>query len=171
MIDDQDHLVRVDDGYYRFAAENGWEGAGESLGRSLWDFVAGQELERLQRMLVRRIRGEVRSVELPFRCDSPDVRREMDLSIAANSSGRFVVFSATVRSEERRGDPQPLLSAESPRDERTLTMCGWCDRFLVEGRWVEVEEAAARLALFAREELPTISHGLCPDCGEMLMAA
>ena len=163
-------MVKVDDGYYRFAEENGWDRAGESLGRSLWDFVAGQELEKLQRMLVRRVRTEARGVDLPFRCDGPEVRREMDLRIAANSSGRLVLFSARLRSEERR-ESQPLLAAATPRSDEALTMCGWCDRFLVEGRWVEVEEAAARLDLFQLEELPAISHGVCPDCGEMLMAA
>jgi hypothetical protein len=122
-------------------------------------------------MLVRRVRGEARSVELPFRCDSPEVRREMDLEIAANSSGRYVVFSARMRSEERREEAQPLLAAGAPRGEPTLTMCGWCDRFLVGGEWVEVEEAAARRGLFRLDELPEISHGICPDCTEMLMAA
>ena len=170
-IDQDDHLVRVDEGYHRFARENGWDRSGESLGRSLWDFVAGEDLKRLQRMLLRRIRGEVRSVELPFRCDGPGVRREMDVKIAAGSSGQVVLFSARMRSEEPRPRPQPLLSAQAPRGEETLTMCGWCDRFLVGGEWVEVEEAAARLGLFQRSELPTIDHGICPECSQLLMAA
>jgi hypothetical protein len=171
VIDDQDHLVRVDPGYYRFAEENGWGGAGESLGRSLWDFVAGDDLERLERMLVRRIRDETRSVELPFRCDGPEVRREMDLEIAANSSGRYVVFSARMRSEVRREEAQPLLAPRAPRGDPTLTMCGWCDRFLAGGEWVEVEEVAIRLGLFRLDELPEIGHQICPDCTGMLMAA
>jgi hypothetical protein len=50
-------------------------------------------------------------------------------------------------------------------------MCGWCDRFLVDGEWVEVEEAVARLGLFQLPEMPAISHGVCPDCTEMLIAA
>ena len=50
-------------------------------------------------------------------------------------------------------------------------MCGWCDRFEVDGEWVEVEEAAQRLELFDRAELPTISHGICPDCNALLLAA
>jgi hypothetical protein len=121
-------------------------------------------------MLLRRIRGEVRSITLPFRCDGPGVRREMDIRIAAQSAGRFVLFTARERSEEQR-QFQPLLAAESPRGEETLTMCGWCDRFLVGGEWVEVEEAAAKLGLFMRAEMPKISHDICPDCSEMLMAA
>jgi hypothetical protein len=151
--------------------ENGWDGAGASLGRSLWDFVAGQELEKLQRMLLRRVRGELGSVDLPFRCDGPEVRRQMEIRIASQSSGRFVVFSARPRTEERREEFQPLLAADTPRSEETLTMCGWCDRFLVDGEWVEVEQAVARLGLFALPEMPAISHGVCPDCTEMLMAA
>jgi hypothetical protein len=169
-IDEQDHLVRADPGYYLFAEENGWNEAATSLGRSLWDYVAGEEMKKLQRMLVRRIREEVGSVELPFRCDGPGVRREMDIRIVARPGGRAVLFSARLRSEEER-EEQPLLDPEAARSEEALTMCGWCDRFEVDGEWVEVEEAARRLELFNRPELPGLSHGICPDCSEMLLAA
>jgi hypothetical protein len=121
-------------------------------------------------MLLRRIRGENLSIELPFRCDGPGVRREMEIRIAAQSAGRFVVFSAQLRSEQPRRF-QPLLSAGAPRGGETLTMCGWCDRFLVGGEWVEVEEAAARLRLFRLSEMPAIGHDICPDCSAMLLAA
>jgi len=122
-------------------------------------------------MLLRRVRGELGSVDLPFRCDGPDVRRKLDLRIVSQSSGRFVLFSARLRTEEPREEFQPLLAVGTPRGEETLTMCGWCDRFLVEDRWVEVEEAVERLELFALAAMPAISHGVCPDCTEMLMAA
>jgi hypothetical protein len=170
-IDDQDRLIRVDEGYYRFAAENGWEGAGSSLGRSLWDFVAGHDVRKLQRLLLRRVRDEIRAVELPFRCDSADVRREMSIRIVADRSGRVVMFSARTRSEEPRDEPQPILDPRAPRAGDFLTMCAWCDRFLVEGEWVEVEEAAKRLELFRRGELPALDHGICPECGGALLAA
>jgi hypothetical protein len=170
-IDEHDHLVKVDQGYYRFAEENGWEEAGSSLGRSLWDYVAGEEMKKLQRMLVRRVRDEVGDVELPFRCDGPEVRRKMDIRIVARPGGRAVLFSARLRSEEEREERQPLLDPEVPRGGETLVMCGWCDRFEVDGEWVEVEEAARRLELFDRPELPALSHGICPACNEMLLAA
>jgi hypothetical protein len=171
-IDDQDRLIRLDDGYYRFAAENGWDGAGDSLGRSLWDFVDGNEVKKVQRLLLRRVREGVREVELPFRCDSPDVTREMDIRIAADRTGRVVLFSARLRDEEEREEPQPLLDPDAPRAEGDfLSMCAWCDRFLVEGEWVEVEEAAKRLELFRRREMPMLDHGICPECSGQLLAA
>jgi hypothetical protein len=122
-------------------------------------------------MLLRRVRGELRSVEIPFRCDGPALRREMDLRIASQSSGRLVLFSARLRAEERREEFQPLLASYAPRSEETLTMCGWCDQFLVDGEWVEVEDAVARLGLFEMPAMPAISHGVCPDCTEILLAA
>lgn len=170
-IDEHDHLIRVDDGYYRFAEENGWADAGSSLGRSLWDYVGGSEMKKLQRLLLRRIRDGVGDVELPFRCDGPNVRREMDIRIVARPGGRVVLFSSRLRSERERDLPQRLLDPATPRSAEVLAMCGWCDRFEVDGEWVEVEEAAARLELFNRAELPALTHGICPDCHEMLLAA
>jgi hypothetical protein len=171
-IDEEDRLIRLDDGYYRFAEENGWSGAGDSLGRSIWDFVAGHEVKKLQRLLLRRIREGVRDVELPFRCDGPDVTREMDIRIAADRTGRVVLFSAQLRSEGEREAPQPLFDPNAARDDDDfLPMCAWCDRFLVEGEWVEVEEAAKRLELFRRSKMPTLDHGICPQCSGQLLAA
>jgi hypothetical protein len=170
-IDEHDHLIRVDDGYYRFAEENGWPGAATSLGRSLWDYVAGDEMRKLQRLVVRRVRDALGKVELPFRCDGPETRREMDIRIAARPGGRVVLFSARLRAEEPRDLPQLLLEPTMPRGEETLEMCGWCDRFEIEGEWLEVEEVTRRLQLFARPELPAISHGICPDCNALLLAA
>ncbi len=170
-IDDQDHLIKVDQNYYRFAEENGWEEAGSSLGRSLWDFVAGHEMRKVQRLLLKRIRDAVREVDLPFRCDGPDMRREMQLRIVSHSSGRTVMFAARLNAEARRENTQPLLDPTAPRGEEMLVMCGWCDRFEVDGEWVEVEEAAARLELFRREVMPALDHGICPRCSRLLATA
>jgi hypothetical protein len=169
-IDDQDRLIRLDDGFYEFAEENGWHGAGDSLGRSLWDFVAGEDLVKVQRILLRRLRDEVREIDLPVRCDGPDIRREMQLRIVAHPSGRTVLFAARVRSEEQR-EPQQVLDPAAPRATDPLEMCGWCDRFLVEGEWVEVEEATLRLELFRRSELPRIVHGICDRDRKLLLGA
>ncbi len=170
-IDDQDRLIKFDDGYYRFAEQNGWSGADSSLGRSLWDFVAGDDVRKLQRLLLRRVRDELREIQLPFRCDGPDFRREMDIRIVADRSGRVVMFSAQLNTEEEREEPQPLFDVEVPRGQDLLPMCAWCDRFLVDDEWVEVEEAARRLELFRRSEMPALDHGICPSCSETLLAA
>jgi len=125
---------------------------------------------RLQRLVVRRIREGRSAAELTFRCDAPDLRRELDIRVSASPSARVVLFRTTLRSQRRR-PPQALLEVGAERDEETLTMCGWCDRFQVAGEWVEAEVAAERLGLFQRDRLPTIDHGVCDECSERLLAA
>jgi hypothetical protein len=170
-VDDQDRLIRVDEGFYRFAEENGWQSAGDCLGRVLWDFVAGHDVRKLQRLLLRRIRDGAGPVELPFRCDSPELRREMDIRIAADRSGRVVLFAAKLRETREWEEPQPLLNARARRGGDFLPMCAWCDRFLVKGEWVEVEVAARQLELFRRTEMPPLDHSVCPACAGTLEAA
>lgn len=170
-IDDQDRLIRLDEGFYRFAEENGWPEAELSLGRSLWDFVAGEDVRKVLRLLIRRVRDGVRDVELTCRCDGPEVSREMDLRIAATTSGRGVLFAARVRSEEEWDEPQRLLDPAAPRGRDRLPMCAWCDRFEVDGDWVEVEEAAKRLELFRRHQMPALEHTVCPRDRDALLAA
>jgi hypothetical protein len=169
-IDDEDRLIRLDRGFYEFAEDNGWNEAGSSLGRSLWDFVAGDDVRKLQRLLLRRVRDEKRDVRLPFRCDGPGLRREMDLRIVADRSGRVVMFSGRLLSEEAR-PIQTLLDTRRPHGSDRVDMCAWCDRFEIDGEWVEVEEAAKRLELFRHSELPRLDHGICPECNRSLLAA
>lgn len=140
------------------------------MGRSLWDFVAGEEMRRLQRLVVRRVRERRGAAELTFRCDAPALRRELDIRVAASPTAQVVLFRTSLRNQQRR-PPQALLDPGAERDEKTLTMCGWCDRFRVEGEWVEAEVAAERLGLFGASRLPTLSHGICGECSERLLAA
>jgi len=170
-IDSQDRLVRLDLGFYEYAEENGWDGVGDCLGRSLWDYVAGEEVQKVQRLLVRRVREGEAKVTLPFRCETPEVIREMEIRIDATASRRWVVFTAELTYEEDRDEPQPLYDLTLPRSGEFLTMCAWCDRFLVRGEWLEVEEAARRLQLFRRAQMPPLDHGICPQCSRQMLAA
>ena len=169
----EDRLIKVDDGYYRFAEENGWDGAGASLGRSLWDFVAGHDVKKLQRLLLRRVREGVRDVELPFRCDGPDVTREMDIRIAADSTGRVVLFSARLRAEEEREEPQPLLRSGRAR-ATTTTSCRCAPGATASWSTASGSRSRRRRSGWSSSgaaELPALDHGICPQCSGQLLAA
>jgi hypothetical protein len=127
-------------------------------------------MRNLQRLVVRRIREGRGAADLTFRCDAPEVRRELDLRVSASPSARVVLFRTSLRSQQRR-PPLALLDARAERGGEALTMCGWCDRFRVGGEWVEAEVATERLGLFQRSRLPTIEHGVCDACNERLLAA
>ena len=57
-----------------------------------------------------------------------------------------------------------LLSG-TDRDPTTfVTRCGWCHRFEVAGRWLDLDEAATSLALDEDGLPPTVTHGICEPC-------
>ncbi len=47
------------------------------------------QTRKIQPLPLRRVRDEVRTVERPFRCDGPDLRREMDIRIAADKAAAW----------------------------------------------------------------------------------
>jgi hypothetical protein len=169
-IDHEDRLINADVGYFAFAKENFWAGVDESIGRPLWDFVSGATMQKVQRSLLGRVRGTGHAVGLPFRCDGPTVRRELTIEIAPLGTHGDIVFSAHVLSQTTC-PAQALLDPREPRGEAVLEMCGWCDRFRVEGEWMEVEAASLALRLTTASELPQISHGLCDRCADMLASS
>jgi hypothetical protein len=93
----------------------------------------------------------------------------MSIVLEPQAEGR-VAFSAHVIAEQTRTH-EGLLDPGKSRGIDLIEMCGWCDRFMVGDRWVEVEEAAAGLGLATAANLPEISHGLCSDCSKMLSGA
>ena len=174
-IDEHDHLIKVDEGYYRFAArERLGRGAARSLGRSLWDFVAGHELVKLQRMLLRRVRGERRRrrAALPLRRPGGAPRD----GHPASPPGRLRALRPLLGPAARRGAarrvPQPLLDRRGPPRRGDAGRCAagatasWST-----GSGSRSRRRRSAWSCSTAPELPAISHGICPDCNAMLLAA
>ena len=83
-------------------------------------------------------------------------------------------FRYTIDANDLLVDASPAyfqFAAENRwRGAGQVEMCGWCDRFLVDAQWVEVEVASRRLALTGARR-PAITHGICPDCAQLLASA
>jgi len=164
QIDGEDRIIGVSDGWSQFAQSNdaGQLQAEAVVGRLLWDFVAGSEARQLYQLLFDQVREDGRSRTIPFRCDGPECRRYMELTIDPLPDSALEMRSVLVHEEQRV--PVPLLSALVSRTGDILRMCAWCKRVNVDGEWFEVEEAVRRLDLFGAQELPMISHGICASC-------
>jgi hypothetical protein len=169
-IDETDRLVAASEAYYDFAGQNEFPGAHLCVGRPLWDCVSDSTTRLVQKSLVRRVRRSGRTLTLPFRCDGPGVRRELTLAIGRRRETSWIQFSAATVSEEQR-PPQALLDLGQARGDQTITMCSWCDRFMVERLWVEIEQAVSRLGLTSGTALPRITYALCDSCSGMLSRA
>jgi hypothetical protein len=167
-VDAEDRILSVSGRWVAFARENGAPelDARTVLGRSLWDFVAGEEIRSLYRAVFARVRSLDVPILLPFRCDSPGLRRYMRLVVSPLRDGRLRIDAVPVREEVRRH--LVLLEASADRGGTPVPMCDQCKRILTPGgEWLEPEDAAVRMRLLASDPVPDLAHGVCPRCGDL----
>ena len=164
-IDHQGVLIHVSDSWTQFALDNGSPDlvSERVLGKPLMSFVSDLETRHLYRVILSGFAPQGVPVVLTLRCDSPTLRRFLQLIISQLPDQEIQFLSHTLRTEPR--DAVPLLDPSTNRSDELLRMCSWCKRILLpEDRWVEVEEAVAELELFCLDALPKLTHGVCPTC-------
>jgi hypothetical protein len=162
-LDAADRICALDDAWAEFARANGAPELTRKgvLGRSIFDFVAGREVQELYRLLHARARASGSPVTIPLRCDSPEERRFVELAIIPLPGGGLACEGRLLASERRKR--VALLDRSTPRDVRWVSICSWCKKIRVAARWVEAEDALPALDVFA-ERQPSLTHGICPDC-------
>lgn len=168
-IDEADKITHVDADWVAFARENGVPQltASAVVGRPLMDFIADRETRHLYELLLQRVRRTQRTVSIPFRCDSPELRRFMELRMRPLDGGDVEIAGVLLREESR---PRVALLVDSVRrPENAVTICGWCKHIRVSDQWLEVEDGVVRLGLFDSERLPPLTHGICPHCQAMVL--
>lgn len=170
-IDSNDTIVSISDNWCSFADANA---GGCSLrpenvvGRKLWDFIQDLETQHVYRELLKRVRGGMTLRPIPFRCDSPSERRYLELHIAALPDQQIEITSTICRTESR--SPVRLLDAATARSSDLVKVCSMCKKILVAPeKWIEIEEALARLKLFEADKMPRLTHGMCPTCFQAAM--
>jgi hypothetical protein len=164
-VNANDAITSVSPLWLAFARENGASQltCEAVMGRSLWDFIDGVETTRLYKAIVQRVRTSILRVMVPFRCDSPTLRRYMRLEITRQPEGS-VQFDGVLE----RVEPTTrlnLLDPAFPRSRATLTLCSCCKRALVEPYgWLEIEDVAVRLHLLEEKNAPQLRSAVCPEC-------
>lgn len=167
-IDGNDVIVSLGDEWLRFARENGArELSRESvIGHGLWEYIAGDTTRELYEVIFRRVRDQGRMLVLPFRCDSPDRFRFMQLAVEPGEGSGLRLGGRLLREQAR--PHVKLLDRLVTRSSEPLPICSVCLRVQVLGTtWMEADEAAERLDLFGAPELPALDYRVCADCVEI----
>ena len=163
-VDADNQLDSVSSDWLSFARENQAShlNADTVIDQPLFHFVTGWETQQLYKMIFDRVRHTRRRVVIPFRCDSPSLRRFMELVVSPCADGHLQLTGRLVRQEER--EPVPLFDSSVSRTQDFIVVCSWCKRVEVSERWLDVELALRQLELFNETCLPQISHGICAEC-------
>jgi hypothetical protein len=170
LIDESNRISYVSPEWLEFAIENGAQQLvlPGVLGKPLWPFIADLETMQLYQEILKKVRSASVVICFPFRCDAPQLRRFMEMIVRPRDVNSIEFNSRVVREEPR--EPVPLLAPTMPRSDRLIRMCGWCKR-VATPEWLEIEEAIPRLRLFEQDAMPRITHGICEDCKEQIVAA
>jgi PAS domain S-box-containing protein len=164
FVGPDDKVRFVNEEWLAFAAENSapdltWS---RVVGRPLWDFIHGEELRELHRVLLHAVRKSREHCRIPFRCDSPDTRRWMEMEIVP-SHGESVEYRFRVLRQKRRAAVGAFGRLGVSSDEESLAACSVCRRVHGAEGWVEAEDAGEKLALLG-EPPSSFRETVCPEC-------
>lgn len=133
--------------------------AGEAvIGKSLLQFISGESSRNLMRNLLEAARQSRKPVELDYRCDSPELRRQMRMRLEPLDHGFLRCSNLLLKTEARAAPIHFVCAKQRARD--TLIRCSICNRIKNRERWMEADHLkAARHALTLK-----VTYGVCPDC-------
>jgi len=165
-IDGNDIIRQVSRNWQKFLDQNdGPSNLAERniVGKSIWDYISGKETIQLYKIVFEKVRRNQKELKIPFRCDSPDIKRYLTLSLIP-APGNGIDFVSRIIKTEKRASVE-LLRNDIKRSKEMINMCSMCKKIRISGnRWEEIETAIDELNLFHGRVLPEISHGICPAC-------
>jgi hypothetical protein len=143
VIDAEDKLIDLGKTWDDFALANDGEAvvSAEVVGRSLWDFIFDESTALLYKSLLTRLRATGNPIRFPFRCDSPDLRRHLVMTLSPLQNGNVEFRNSIVELEPR--EAKAFFQAAVAGAKEYFYMCSVCNKVRSRSSrdWKEVEDA------------------------------
>lgn len=158
LLDQRERIVSVDGAWDAFAEENGGchLSAAELWGHSIWEYVAGDNTKMWLTALFQYARLKGSGVTRPYRCDSPELKRYMQMTVRLESGSLLRVDHELLYTEPRT--PALHFRHSGRHDQAPFTRCSNCGRIHV-GAWVEPDPSHANTG-----STLTVVYSVCPTC-------
>lgn len=160
-INKEDIVAYVNEEWNTFALEN--EGAhliNQTLGKPIWNFISDGLVKRLYQELFKAVRNAQRSVNVSFRCDSPEKMRFMQMELHPLENNGLAIHNKLLKEKTKKEGYSPEII--SLIAQKGFPMCSRCNRILVEGNWHELTDAL-KSGLIVGRSLKA-HYGMCEDC-------
>lgn len=168
-IDSRNRITYLNQGWIDFAQENQAPELKPDtvLGQNLANYIADWETRHLYEIVYDRVRRTGQIVQLPFRCDSPGLRRFFQMNIGPLSEGGLKFTVKVIRIEQRH--LVALLDNSTERSADHVVICSWCKRVeFPADHWVDLEAVINKQDLFGQDFFgstpPVLTHDVCPEC-------
>lgn len=160
-LDRRNRIVGVGGAWDRFALDNdgGAAVAARVLGTDLLVHVSGEPTRALLDGVLWHVRRAERPIVVPFRCDSPELERHMEMTVTPEP-GEGLLFAYRLLRTVPLPFPLPLrFSASGVPRGRMLFRCSNCNRLLRDGVWREPSTLGDMPAVPI-----AVSYGICGPC-------
>lgn len=170
-IDGSDRICAVGGDWDAFVRENECSAgllASNVVGRSLWGFVTGDDVQALYRACFALARKQGRRLRFGFRCDSPTHRRSLLMRVAAGSGGSILL--STITTSVTPWDELGPLELERPERSSAMVMCGLCRSVRTASAWIPVDEWARRHGPTSTFQHESTRFTVCHSCSSAALA-
>jgi hypothetical protein len=164
-IDAADTIVAVSGLWDDFARDNDGESivAEKIMGQKLDQFIHGDETLMFVRTMIMSARVLQRPVHRPYRCDSPSLKRFMEMTVQPRPEGVVEVIHRELRCEPI-ACKIPVVAEFSGARAPFVKRCSLCNRVRAKDVWSEIDEAVQAKRLPADVAPLRVIYGVCPDC-------
>jgi hypothetical protein len=159
-LDARDRIIEVGGEWDRFAIDNGADElvSGAIIGMSLRTFIAGDVTRMFVDALLARVRLTGRPAIIPYRCDSPGIKRYMEMSL--QSIGADLVSEHRILSEQTMFSPLAFDASAAVGAGSWVKRCSMCNRLTDRsGRTAEPDEFP-----HAPGDTLRVIYHVCTDC-------
>lgn len=158
ILDDMKTIVDVGGQWDCFAQENGGVNTCSEhvKGRPIWDFIIDDNTRMWFETLLQLAKLKHDALVRHYRCDSPDLRRFMKMTIDAMHDHGFRVLHEVISVEER-SQPVYIHCSGSP-SHGDVIRCSSCGKIKVGSVWVEPD---ADIVMANRLN---VTYTICPVC-------
>ena len=164
-LDDADTIVAVNGPWDDFARKNEGEQilADKIVGQKLDRFILGDDTRMFVRTMIMSARVLKKTIYRPYRCDSPTLKRFMEMTVHPLPEGQVEVVHRELHSEPIT---HVIRIAAGPVGSSTayVKRCSLCNRVKVQGIWSELDNALETERLLVEASSLKVIYGVCPDC-------
>jgi len=136
----------------------------EMIGRNLFSFIAGREVRHFYALLHERVLRDACGIKFDYRCDSPEIRRDMNMSLTFDNN--LVRYESIVLKESPMPESIPL---PSPGAETLIPICSICKRYRYPANSADWKEVEMILKEPGIPQSFDFTHTFCTDCYERVM--
>jgi hypothetical protein len=165
-LDVNNNIVAVNQLWQSFALENNAPELSHDyvIGKPLMQYISGNVTKRFWETFLEKVRLSNAVIHLNYRCDSPDLRRFMQIKAYRDACDGLHFESTLLRTE-----PKPAsiyFKRSQQRSADTKVRCSFCNHILYKNHWVEAESLVTGKHSVSLE----VNYGICPKCQESLNA-